>query len=107
MAEVKVVEDEDKVVTARFNGEVVMENKKCSAVQLKMSNLKIVKISYGGAEYETVVDSGESTITEYDEDNGNNTKNFKKQQQICDTPKEAWNFAKQNKGGYVIENDIL
>ncbi|GFX51250.1 hypothetical protein TNCV_2736011 [Trichonephila clavipes] len=34
VAEVKVVEDESKVVTARFNGEVVRENKKCSAVQL-------------------------------------------------------------------------
>ncbi|GFX71129.1 retrovirus-related Pol polyprotein from transposon opus [Trichonephila clavipes] len=59
VAEVKVVEDESKVVTARFNGEVVRENKKCSAVQLKMSHLKIVKISYGGTEYEAVVDSGE------------------------------------------------
>ncbi|GFU12218.1 retrovirus-related Pol polyprotein from transposon opus [Trichonephila clavipes] len=58
VAEVKVVEDESKVVTARFNGEVVRENKKCSAVQLKMSDLKIVKISYGGTEYEAVVDSG-------------------------------------------------
>ncbi|GFV54308.1 retrovirus-related Pol polyprotein from transposon opus [Trichonephila clavipes] len=57
VAEVKVVEDESKVVTARFNGEVVKENK-CSAVQLKMSDLKIVKISYGGTEYEAVVDSG-------------------------------------------------
>ncbi|GFV71196.1 retrovirus-related Pol polyprotein from transposon opus [Trichonephila clavipes] len=44
VAEVKVVEDESKVVTARFNGEVVRENKKCSAVQLKMSDLQIVKI---------------------------------------------------------------
>ncbi|GFW90297.1 retrovirus-related Pol polyprotein from transposon opus [Trichonephila clavipes] len=58
VAEVKVVEEESKVVTARFNGEVVRENKKCSAVQLKMSDLKIVKISYGGTEYEAVVDSG-------------------------------------------------
>ncbi|GFU02487.1 retrovirus-related Pol polyprotein from transposon opus [Trichonephila clavipes] len=58
VTEVKVVEEESKVVTARFNGEVVRENKKCSAVQLKMSDLKIVKISYGGTEYETVVDSG-------------------------------------------------
>ncbi|GFX71352.1 retrovirus-related Pol polyprotein from transposon opus [Trichonephila clavipes] len=58
VAEVKVVEDESKVVTARFNGEVVRENKKCSAVQLKMSDLKIVKISYGGTEYAAVVDSG-------------------------------------------------
>ncbi|GFT16672.1 retrovirus-related Pol polyprotein from transposon opus [Trichonephila clavipes] len=57
VTEVKVVE-ESKVVTARFNGEVVRENKKCSAVQLKMSDLKIVKISYGGTEYEAVVDSG-------------------------------------------------
>ncbi|GFU83907.1 hypothetical protein TNCV_3852291 [Trichonephila clavipes] len=218
VAEVKVVEDESKVVTARFNGEVVRENKKCSAVQLKMSDLKIVKISYGGTEYEAVVDSGaqisvfkssvvgkevdykghmmlqpafgdclkaelkevdiglvtngyitpviktvvatvnglntdilldtetyealleheriysprftaamnlrsdssknsldesvnteeeeqEPTITEYDEKNENNT--GKKQQQICDTLQEAWNFARRNKGGYVIENDIL
>ncbi|GFX23138.1 retrovirus-related Pol polyprotein from transposon opus [Trichonephila clavipes] len=58
VAEVKVVEDESKVVTARFNSEVVRENKKCSAVQLKMSDLKIVKISYDGTEYEAVVDSG-------------------------------------------------
>ncbi|GFX87115.1 retrovirus-related Pol polyprotein from transposon opus [Trichonephila clavipes] len=58
VAEVKVVEDESKVFTARFNGEVVRENNKCSAVQLKMSDLKIVKISYGGTEYEAVVDSG-------------------------------------------------
>ncbi|GFT25515.1 retrovirus-related Pol polyprotein from transposon opus [Trichonephila clavipes] len=43
VAEVKVVEYESKVVTARFNGEVVRKNKKCSAVQLKMSDLKIVK----------------------------------------------------------------
>ncbi|GFS90827.1 protein NYNRIN [Trichonephila clavipes] len=219
VAEVKVVE-ESKVVTARFNGEVVRENKKCSAVQLKMSDLKIVKISYGGTEYEAVVDSGaqisvfkssvvgkevdykghimlqpafgdclkselkevdiglvmngyitpviktvvatvdglntdilldtetyealleqeriysprftaamnlrsdsskksldesvnteeeeqEPTITEYDEENGNNTEKFKKQQQICDTLQEAWNFAWRNKGGYVIEYDIL
>ncbi|GFY16324.1 retrovirus-related Pol polyprotein from transposon opus [Trichonephila clavipes] len=49
----------------------------------------------------------ESTITEYDEENGNNTEKFKKQQQICDTLQEAWNFATRNKGGYVIENDIL
>ncbi|GFS89298.1 retrovirus-related Pol polyprotein from transposon opus [Trichonephila clavipes] len=179
VAEVKVVEDESKVVTARFNGEVVRENKKCSAVQLKMSDLKIVKISYGGTEYEAVVDSSaqisvfkssvvgkevdykghimlqpafgdclkaelkevdiglvtngyitsnkkvysprltaamnlrsdsskklldesvnteeeeqEPTITEYDEENGNNTETFKKQQQICDTLQEAWNFAR-------------
>ncbi|GFW21391.1 protein NYNRIN [Trichonephila clavipes] len=220
VAEVKVVEDESKVVTARLNGEVVRENKKSSAVQLKMSDLKIVKISYGGTEYEAVVDSGaqisvfkssvvgkevdykghimlqsafgdclkaelkevdiglvtngyiapviktvvatvdglntdilldtetyealleqeriysprftaamnlrsdsskklldesvnteeeeqEPTITEYDEENGNNTEKFKKQQQICDTLQEAWNFARRNKGGYVIENDIL
>ncbi|GFX84469.1 retrovirus-related Pol polyprotein from transposon opus [Trichonephila clavipes] len=148
-----------------------------------MSNLKIVKISYGGTEYEAVVDSGaqisvfkssivgkevdckghimlqpafgdclkaelkevdieqeriysprftaamnlrsdsskklldesvnteeeeqETTITEYDEENGNNTEKFKKQQQIWDTLKKAWNFARQNKGGCVIENDIL
>ncbi|GFV84780.1 protein NYNRIN [Trichonephila clavipes] len=65
VAEVKVVEDESKVVTARFNGEVVRENKKYSAVQLKMSDLKIVKTF------------------------------------------EAWHFAERNKGGYVIENDIL
>ncbi|GFX61113.1 retrovirus-related Pol polyprotein from transposon opus [Trichonephila clavipes] len=58
VAEVKVVENESKVVTARFNGEVVRANKKCSSVQLKMSDLKIVKISYGGTEYEAVVDSG-------------------------------------------------
>ncbi|GFY20479.1 retrovirus-related Pol polyprotein from transposon opus [Trichonephila clavipes] len=58
VAEVKAVEDESKVVTARFNGEVVRENKKCSAVQLKMSDLKIVRISYGGTENEAVVDSG-------------------------------------------------
>ncbi|GFX72936.1 retrovirus-related Pol polyprotein from transposon opus [Trichonephila clavipes] len=58
VAEVKVVEDESKVVTVRFNGEVVRENNKCSAVQLKMSDLKIVKILYGGTEYEAVVDSG-------------------------------------------------
>ncbi|GFU12203.1 retrovirus-related Pol polyprotein from transposon opus [Trichonephila clavipes] len=58
VAEVKVGEDESKVVTARFNGEVVRENKKGSAAQLKMSYLKIVKISYGGTEYEAVVDSG-------------------------------------------------
>ncbi|GFW86814.1 retrovirus-related Pol polyprotein from transposon opus [Trichonephila clavipes] len=58
MAEVKVVDDESKLVTARYNGEVVRENKKCSAVQLKMSDHKIVKISYGGTEYEAVVDSG-------------------------------------------------
>ncbi|GFX03185.1 retrovirus-related Pol polyprotein from transposon opus [Trichonephila clavipes] len=45
VAEVKVVEDKSKVVTARFNGDVVRENKKCSTVQLKMSDLKIVKIS--------------------------------------------------------------
>ncbi|GFW83048.1 retrovirus-related Pol polyprotein from transposon opus [Trichonephila clavipes] len=220
VAEVIVVEDESKVVTSRFNGEVVRENKKCSAVQLKMSDLKIVKISYGGTEYEAVVDSGaqisvfksgvvgkevdykghimlqtafgdclkaelkevdiglvtngyitpviktvvetvdglntdilldsetyealleqeriysprftaamnlrsdsskksldesvnteeeeqEPTITEYDEENGNNTEKFKKQQQICDTLQEAWNFARRNKGGYEIENDIL
>ncbi|GFT74813.1 retrovirus-related Pol polyprotein from transposon opus [Trichonephila clavipes] len=220
VAEVKVVEDESKVVTARFNCEVVRKNKKCSAVQLKMSDLKIVKDSYGGTEYEGVVDSGaqisvfkssvggkevdykghimlqpafgdclkaelkevdiglvtngyttpviktvvetvdglntdilldtetyealleqeriysprftfamnlrsdsskksldesvnteeeeqEPTITEYDEENGNNTKKFKKQQQICDTLQEAWNFARRNKGGYVIENDIM
>ncbi|GFW47399.1 retrovirus-related Pol polyprotein from transposon opus [Trichonephila clavipes] len=49
----------------------------------------------------------EPTITEYDEENGNNTEKFKKQQQICDTLQEAWNFARQNKVGYVIENDIL
>ncbi|GFV96656.1 retrovirus-related Pol polyprotein from transposon opus [Trichonephila clavipes] len=220
VAEFKVVADESKVVTARFNGEVVRENKKCSAVHLKMSDLKIVKISYGGTEYEAVVDSGaqisvfkscvvgkevdykghimlqpafgdclkaelkevdiglvtngyimpviktvvatvdglnteilldtetyealleqerkysprfiatmnlrsdsskksldesvnteeeeqELTITEYDEENGNNTEKFKKQQQISDTLQEAWNFARRNKGGYVIENDIL
>ncbi|GFX23027.1 retrovirus-related Pol polyprotein from transposon opus [Trichonephila clavipes] len=117
VVEVKVVEDESKLVTARFNGEVVRENKKCSAVQLKMSDLKIVKNSYGGIEYEAVVDSDESVnteeeeqelkITEYDEENGNNTEKFKKQQQICDTLQEAWNFAKRNKGGYVIENVIL
>ncbi|GFU20701.1 retrovirus-related Pol polyprotein from transposon opus [Trichonephila clavipes] len=58
VAEVKVVEEESKVVTARFNGEVLRENKKCSAVQLKMSDLKIVKLSYDGTEYEAVVDSG-------------------------------------------------
>ncbi|GFV79793.1 retrovirus-related Pol polyprotein from transposon opus [Trichonephila clavipes] len=58
VAEVKVVEDESKVVTAKFNGEVVRGNKKCSAVHLKMSDLKIVKMSYGGTEYEAVVDSG-------------------------------------------------
>ncbi|GFY26600.1 retrovirus-related Pol polyprotein from transposon opus [Trichonephila clavipes] len=187
VAEVKVVEKESKVVTARFNDEVVWENKKCSAVQLKMSDIKIVKISYGGTEYEAVVDSGaqisvfksivvgkevdykghimlqpafgdclkaelkvdiglvtngtrkniqsqiysryelkikflqksldesvnteeeeqEKTITEYDEENGNNTEKFKKQQKNCDTLQEAWNFAGLNKGGYVIENDIL
>ncbi|GFW30011.1 retrovirus-related Pol polyprotein from transposon opus [Trichonephila clavipes] len=101
VAEVKVVEDESKVVTARFKGEVVRENKKCSAVQLKMSDLKIVKISYGGTEYEAVMDS------EYDEENGNNTEKVKKQQQICDTLQEAWNFASRNIGGYVIEDDIL
>ncbi|GFX82661.1 retrovirus-related Pol polyprotein from transposon opus [Trichonephila clavipes] len=49
----------------------------------------------------------EPTITEYDEENENNTEKFKKQQQICDTLQEAWNFARRNKGGYVIENDIL
>ncbi|GFX98558.1 hypothetical protein TNCV_1501361 [Trichonephila clavipes] len=49
----------------------------------------------------------EPTITEYDEENGNNTEKFKKQQQICDTLEEAWNFARRKKGGYVIENDIL
>ncbi|GFT02343.1 hypothetical protein TNCV_4624921 [Trichonephila clavipes] len=49
----------------------------------------------------------EPTITEYDEENGNNTEKFKKQQQICNILQEAWNFARQNKGGYVIENDIL
>ncbi|GFV54309.1 retrovirus-related Pol polyprotein from transposon opus [Trichonephila clavipes] len=49
----------------------------------------------------------EPTRTEYDEENGNNTEKFKKQQQICDTLQEAWNFARRNKGGYVIENDIL
>ncbi|GFW82964.1 protein NYNRIN [Trichonephila clavipes] len=49
----------------------------------------------------------EPTITEYDEENGNNTEKFKKKQQICDTLQEAWNFARQNKGEYVIENDIL
>ncbi|GFW53039.1 retrovirus-related Pol polyprotein from transposon opus [Trichonephila clavipes] len=220
VAEVQVVEDESKVVTARFNGEVVRENKKCSAVQPKMSDHKIVKISYGGTEYEAVVDSGaqisvfkssvvgkevdykghiilqpafgdclkaelkevdiglvtngyitpviktvvatvdglntdilldtenyealleqeriysprfkatmnlrsdsskksldesvnteeeeqEPTTTEYDEENRNNTEKFKKQQQICDSLQEAWNFARRNKGGYVIENDIL
>ncbi|GFX54251.1 retrovirus-related Pol polyprotein from transposon opus [Trichonephila clavipes] len=58
VAEVKVVEDESEVVTARFNGEVVKENKKYSAVQLKRSDLKIVKNSYVGTEYEAVVDSG-------------------------------------------------
>ncbi|GFV84362.1 retrovirus-related Pol polyprotein from transposon opus [Trichonephila clavipes] len=58
VAEVKVVEEESKVVTAKFNGEVVRENKKCSAVKLKMADLKIVKISYGRTEYEAVVDSG-------------------------------------------------
>ncbi|GFX52672.1 retrovirus-related Pol polyprotein from transposon opus [Trichonephila clavipes] len=219
VAEVKVVEDESKVVAARFNGEVVRENKKCSAAQLKMSDLKIVKNSYGGTEYEAVVDSSvqisvfkssvmgkevdykghimlqpafgdclkaelkevdiglvmngyitpviktvvatvdglntdilldtdtyealleqdriysprftaamnlrsdsskksldesvnteeeeqEPTITDYDE-NGNNTEKFKKQQQICNTLQEAWNFARRNKGGCMIENDIL
>ncbi|GFY09139.1 retrovirus-related Pol polyprotein from transposon opus [Trichonephila clavipes] len=50
VAEVKIVEDESKKVTARFNGKVVRENKKYSAIQLKMSDLKIVKISYGGTE---------------------------------------------------------
>ncbi|GFW62745.1 retrovirus-related Pol polyprotein from transposon opus [Trichonephila clavipes] len=49
----------------------------------------------------------EPTITEYDEENGNNTEKFKKQQQIYDTLQEAWNFARRNKGGYVIKNDIL
>ncbi|GFT25514.1 retrovirus-related Pol polyprotein from transposon opus [Trichonephila clavipes] len=49
----------------------------------------------------------EPTITEYDEENGNNTEKFKKQQQICDTLQEAWHFARRNKGGYVIENDTL
>ncbi|GFV45374.1 retrovirus-related Pol polyprotein from transposon opus [Trichonephila clavipes] len=49
----------------------------------------------------------EPTITEYDEENRNNTEKFKKQQQIWDTLQEAWNFARRNKGGYVIENDIL
>ncbi|GFS60003.1 retrovirus-related Pol polyprotein from transposon opus [Trichonephila clavipes] len=58
VAEAKVVEDESKVVTARFNGEVERENKKCSAVQIKRSDLKIIKISYGGTEYEAAVDSG-------------------------------------------------
>ncbi|GFX73910.1 gypsy retrotransposon integrase-like protein 1 [Trichonephila clavipes] len=48
----------------------------------------------------------EPTITEYDE-NGNNTEKFKKQQQICHTLQEAWNFDRRNKGGYVIKNDIL
>ncbi|GFV41362.1 retrovirus-related Pol polyprotein from transposon opus [Trichonephila clavipes] len=36
----------------------------------------------------------EPTIAEYDEENGNNTEKFKKQQQICDTLQEAWNFAR-------------
>ena len=61
VSEVKVVEEkevESKVVTAKFNGEVVIENKKGDAVKPKMSDLKIVKISYGGAEYDAVVDSG-------------------------------------------------
>ncbi|GFS75685.1 retrovirus-related Pol polyprotein from transposon opus [Trichonephila clavipes] len=49
----------------------------------------------------------EPTITEYEEENGNNTEKFKKQQQICDTLQEAWNIARRNKGGYVIEMDIL
>ncbi|GFY11014.1 retrovirus-related Pol polyprotein from transposon opus [Trichonephila clavipes] len=49
----------------------------------------------------------EPTITEYDEENGNNTEKFKKQQQIYDTLQEAWNFVWRNKEGYVIENDIL
>ncbi|GFW56917.1 retrovirus-related Pol polyprotein from transposon opus [Trichonephila clavipes] len=49
----------------------------------------------------------EPTITEYDEDNGNDTEKFKKQQQICDTLQEAWDFAKRNIGRYVIENDFL
>ncbi|GFU47595.1 hypothetical protein TNCV_2443171 [Trichonephila clavipes] len=49
----------------------------------------------------------EPTITEYQEENGNNTEKFKKQQQICDTLQEAWNFPRRNKGGYVIESDIL
>ncbi|GFU29938.1 retrovirus-related Pol polyprotein from transposon opus [Trichonephila clavipes] len=44
---------------------------------------------------------------EYDEENGNNIEQFKKQQQICDTFQEAWNLARRNKGGHVIENDIL
>ncbi|GFT55882.1 retrovirus-related Pol polyprotein from transposon opus [Trichonephila clavipes] len=44
----------------------------------------------------------EPTITEYDEENGNNTEKFKKQQQICDTLQEAWKLARRNKGGYVI-----
>ncbi|GFT67956.1 retrovirus-related Pol polyprotein from transposon opus [Trichonephila clavipes] len=107
-----------------------------------MSDLKIVKISYGGTEYEAVVDSGaqisvfkisvvgkevdykghimlqpafgdclkaelKEVDIEYDEENGNNTEKFKKEQQICDTLQEAWNFARRNKGGYVIKNDIL
>ncbi|GFX51251.1 retrovirus-related Pol polyprotein from transposon opus [Trichonephila clavipes] len=49
----------------------------------------------------------EPTITEYDEENGNNTEKFKEQQQICDTLQEAWNFARRNKGGYVIDRRIL
>ncbi|GFX52364.1 gypsy retrotransposon integrase-like protein 1 [Trichonephila clavipes] len=49
----------------------------------------------------------EPTITEYDEENGNSTEKFKKQQHILDTLQEAWNFARRNKGGYVIKNDIL
>ncbi|GFV82266.1 retrovirus-related Pol polyprotein from transposon opus [Trichonephila clavipes] len=82
-AEVKVVEDESKVVTVRFNGEVLDES------------------------VNTEEEEREPTITEYEEENGNNTEKFKKQQQICDTLQEAYNFARRNKGGYVIENDIL
>ncbi|GFW22454.1 retrovirus-related Pol polyprotein from transposon 412 [Trichonephila clavipes] len=60
-----------------------------------------------GESVNTEEEEQEPTITEYDEENGNNTEKFKKQQQICDTLQEAWNFARRNKGGYVIENDIL
>ncbi|GFX57533.1 protein NYNRIN [Trichonephila clavipes] len=90
VAEVKVVEDENKVVTARFNGEVIRSFKKSLDESVN-----------------TEEEEQEPTITEYDEENGNNAEKFKKQQQICDTLQEAWNFARRNEGGYVIENDIL
>ncbi|GFY11841.1 retrovirus-related Pol polyprotein from transposon opus [Trichonephila clavipes] len=50
----------------------------------------------------------EPTITEYDEENGNNTEKFKKQQhRFVILFRKQGILLGETKGGYVIENDIL